>query len=251
MSAKAFDPDPLPAPRSLRLWLGLLCAAWLCMAVGCRHAPLDIGTELPVGESVAVIDQDADFALVRTNGGQQGYVPRLRLQVPPGRADDANASPARVLTAPTALWAQPPDAGFVPPPRSVKEINAERDQLNGLYLSQDEQRQMLAPRGRGPFFDQQSGEIMWPAIECANPQCPGLASGQPAIFANVLSGVAVRPDGTLYKAGDPRSPLAPGKPTGCPHCTEGSIRPHLLPETAVRMEKLNDEHRRRLAADRN
>ncbi len=81
-------------------------------------------------------------------------------------------------------------------PRSVEEINAERQTLPGLFITASGQR-IEAPRDSGVFVDEASGELAWPAYACTNPDCPGRNGEVPHLFIWSDPRFYVAEDGTL------------------------------------------------------
>ena len=148
-----------------------------------------------------------------------------------------------------------------PPPRSRDDVFFERLKLPALYLSADGKTRVIAPANRGLFVDEKSGEICWPALMCQSPECPGRkADGQPFVFVLPDPSIYVKPDGT-FGTDSERAEAAKDQPVGCPLCmkdrnlaTESPqqrqhyidwIQPYVLPETAKRLQELDDEDRRR------
>ena len=133
--------------------------------------------------------------------------------------------------------------------------------LPRLYLTAQTHKRVKAPAHKGVFVDEASGEICWPARACYAPNCPGRAAdGEPLVFIAPDPGVYVKPDGTF---GYDPARASPDKNSGaCPECLKGRnlatetdqqrqryinwVRPYVLPETARRLEELDEERKRRL-----
>lgn len=151
-------------------------------------------------------------------------------------------------------------------PRSRDAIFAERMELPRLYMTLHTLREVTAPSGKGIFVDEQTGEVCWPVLACHNPDCPGrTADGQPYLFIAPDPNMVVQSDGTIGY--DAKAPAPPANPRisldgTCPACrktrnlkTESPetvqryvnwVKPHVLPETAERERKLDEEARRRV-----
>jgi hypothetical protein len=154
--------------------------------------------------------------------------------------------------------------------RSIQEIEKEERSLDALYLTAETGKEITAPGNKGVFVDQETGELCYPAYMCANPDCPGKKSGdRPFLFIHRDVLVRVGPGGKVV-----RDEIPPGKdpvefiksrggfpaPT-CPACWEVRkaraetpaqkqqfidwARPYTLPETAKRMEELEQEYQQR------
>ncbi len=155
-------------------------------------------------------------------------------------------------------------------PRSVKEIDAERQTLPGLFMTPSG-KQIKAPGNQGVFVDPSSHELAWPVYECTNPACPGRgADGQPHLFIWTDPRFFVADDGSLgtreFKtiqewreavaaAGGHREPTcdkclairqpASESPEESQRYSEYPRR-YVLPETAQRKEELDAEHQARI-----
>ncbi len=152
-------------------------------------------------------------------------------------------------------------------PRTMEEIDAERRDLPALYLTEKSLKHVEAASSAGLFVDEATGEICYPAYECANPDCPGLsADGKRHLFIHRDVLVSVGAGGEFkwepIPAGqDPleyiRSKGGHKSPT-CDKCLENRnlesesdeeeqqygqwAQPYELPETAKRREELDAEH---------
>jgi len=110
-----------------------------------------------------------------------------------------------------------------PPPRSRDEIFQDRRSLPTVWLTAKSHKRILLPTGQGLFtIDPETGEMLWPAHFCANPNCPGKRDGEPLLF--------IEPDTNL----------------ACPRCTSKRwVRPYVLPESAEKLKQLDAEHQKR------
>ena len=154
-------------------------------------------------------------------------------------------------------------------PRSVEEINAERNDLPALFMTKSG-KQIKAPKSSAVFLDEASGELAWPVYECTNPDCPGRVEDKPHLFIWTDPRFYVSDEGKMEsrdfetiqqwreavaEAGSYREPT-------CEKCLEmrnqASETPeesqkysqfprrYVLPETAKRMEELDAEHQERI-----
>ena len=152
-------------------------------------------------------------------------------------------------------------------PRSVEAINAERDHLPGLFMTESGRR-IEADKSQGVFVDK--GELAWPVYECTNPDCPGRTETEPHLFVWPDPRFYVAADGTLgtknfetaqewreavAAAGGHRQPtcdkclelrdLASETPEESQKYAEYPRR-YVLPKTAQRMLELDAEHQKRI-----
>lgn len=158
-------------------------------------------------------------------------------------------------------------------PPSTEELFQQQMDLPAVYLTSQTGTRVLAPSGNNPHVDAKTGEVAWLALACSNPQCPGRNGDEPFLFISPNTGVRVMPDGTFTS--DPKkgqafaiTPNAPFimTPHGCPQCVTlrklGSetaaqkqqynnyVRPYVLPETAVKMKKLDELRLKRMKMER-
>jgi hypothetical protein len=151
--------------------------------------------------------------------------------------------------------------------RTLEEIEADKRDVPGLYLTEKTNQEVIAPAGLGLHVDAATGEICYQPHECVNPDCPGRpADGKPNLFVhrNVL--VSLGPDGKFVYEQVPAG-VDPVKhieskgghafPT-CPHCLkhrdlagetdaqrkqyQAWVRPYVLPESEKRREELETEY---------
>ena len=127
-------------------------------------------------------------------------------------------------------------------------------------MTDPSRRAVTAPSGKGPFVDQQTGEICWPVLACHAPDCPGAGDGgTPFQFIAPDPAIVLKADGSLgYDQS--RAAAAGAGAGGCPQCaklpvtspaeqqrrTIEFVKPYTLPDTARRLEQL-DAERKRLA----
>ena len=139
-------------------------------------------------------------------------------------------------------------------PRTRDDIFQERVNLPKLYLTGDTSKEVVDSGSKGIFVDPESGEICFEAKECHNPDCPGLSGGKKYLFIDADPTVVITPDG---KIGADPSKMDPNAIGGCPKCLEKRTpasetpeqkqqyikwsQPHVLPETAKRLEELDAE----------
>lgn len=154
--------------------------------------------------------------------------------------------------------------------RSIQEIEKEERSLDALYLTAEIGKEITAPGNKGVFVDEETGELCYPAYMCANPDCPGKKSGdRPFLFIHRDVLVRVGPGGKVVRDEIPpgKDPVEFIKSRGgflvatCPACWEVRkaraetpaqkqqfidwARPYTLPETAKRMEELEQEYQQR------
>lgn len=115
-----------------------------------------------------------------------------------------------------------------PPPRSRDDIFQDRRSLPAVWLTVKSHKRIIAPTGQALFtLDPETGEMVWPALFCANLNCPGKRDGEPLLF--------IEPDTNCT----------------CPRCSSNRwVRPYLLPETAEMMKQLDSEHQKRAEYER-
>ena len=122
-----------------------------------------------------------------------------------------------------------------PQPRSHDQIVAEIISLDELYLTDKTNRRVIAPGGKGRFFDPKSGETCWPALCCNAPDCPARqADGSPFIFIMPDPGLQSKPDGTVdYDVKLAKSARIPWDGF-CPRCWEAKNLKSLAPSQRQR-----------------
>ncbi len=162
-------------------------------------------------------------------------------------------------------------------PRTVNTINADRMQLDTVFLTKNG-REVVAPRGKdGIQVDVivDSGELVWLALTCTNPNCPGKEEAiepgdRPFLFIWADPLVVAKPDGSVgyLEIGPDQDRMELVRALGgqmepaCPECLKTRdidsesdeerqkfvdfCQPYFLPETAARMKELDEEHSRRL-----
>ena len=154
-----------------------------------------------------------------------------------------------------------------PPPLSRDEIFRQRLELPALYLTAKTHKRVIAPMSKGMFVDADTGEICWPALACNNPDCPGRKAGEPFVFIEPDAGAYMKPDGSIgYDPARARAAAAERVLGPCPQCAKirdprtetdaqgkqyiSWVQPYVLPETAERMEHLDEELHRRILFER-
>ncbi len=153
-----------------------LATAW--MLAGCSGEKMSGGTpiaakQLDTGTPVALIAAEGDFALVETTDSERFYVNLGVLKSRNTATSDQEGSHTHVLSTATAAYAdEPPDALPEIEPRPVEEISKEQLTLNRLYMTEKTHRHIIAPTNMGLFVDEVTGENVWPACTCYNPDCP-------------------------------------------------------------------------------
>ena len=211
--------------------------------VGCSCRQGEPAGNVEGGAEVTLIRDDGQFARVRRADGQELYLPSALLKQR-SQADGSQGDHTHVVTTDTAVYrGGPPGTLPLPPPRPRQEILREQVSLNGLFLTENTLREVIAPITSMPTFQ---GERCWPAYTCTNPDCPGKGKqGRPYLFIN------------------PK----PGTETVCPACmesrdvsseSEADKRryrnypvPYELPETVRRIKQLDAERKRAIEAARN
>jgi len=153
---------------------------------------------------------------------------------------------------------------------SLTDIDRAKTDLPELYLTTETGKEVLAPINRGPFVDEETGEICFPAYTCTNPECPGEGKGdRPYLFIHRDVLLKVGSNGELVMEDVPPN-TNPRKyieslgghmaPT-CPAClknrnpaTESDdernkymsyVQPYVLPETAKRQAELEELRKQR------
>ncbi len=152
-------------------------------------------------------------------------------------------------------------------PRSRSQIQAEREKLPGLYITESGKR-ITAPMNKGMVLDESSGEIAWPAHQCTNPNCPAREGDDPHLFIwpdprfEVIQG-AIQPidiptlqelNARLKEKGFPPEALCPECLKNRDPASETSKEQqqyrdwsslYVLPETAERQKALDEEAKAR------
>lgn len=121
------------------------------------------------------------------------------------------------------------------PARPRDDIFTEKINLPQLYIGLKTKKQVTAPASKGVFTDPDTQDEFWPAMECANPNCPARSGADPVLF--------VLPRTEPHR--------------GCPSCLkvrdlknesreqkakyEGFVSLYVLPETKARVQELDEE----------
>ena len=143
-------------------------------AVGCSNENSLESTTLNVDTRVRLVAEEGDFALIETVDAQRYYVNRAILKTRSNMAEERDLSHTHTLSAPTqAFHGSRPQSLPETAPRSLEEISKEQMTLNRLYLTEKTHRRIVAPSNTKPFVDELTGENVWPACTCHNPDCPG------------------------------------------------------------------------------
>jgi len=154
--------------------------------------------------------------------------------------------------------------------RSLHEIEKEKRSLDALYLTAETGKEITAPATKGVFVDEETGELCFPAYMCANPDCPGKKSGdRPFLFIHRDVLLRAGPGGKVVCDEIPpgKDPVEFIKSRGgflaptCPACWKVRkarsetpaqkqqfidwARPYTFPETAKRVEELEQEYQQR------
>lgn len=158
-------------------------------------------------------------------------------------------------------------------PRTAPQITQDRMSLPMLCLTKSGKEIIVpgATAGRA-VLDKTTGELAYPARICANPDCPGEGNGvRPYLFIWEDPTVFINDEDKSVGTLEPKSNedffdmckekgVQPN-PT-CPACLKSRnlaaeseeeaqkyrqwVRPYVLPETARRLKKLDEEHKRRI-----
>ena len=158
--------------------------------------------------------------------------------------------------------------------RSLEDIKKEKRSLDVLYLTAETGKEVVSPSNRGVFVDEETGELCFPAYVCLNPDCPGeKKADRPFLFIHRDVLLRAGPDGELVWDEIPagKDPMAHIKSLGgflnptCPACWKirkpqsetpaqkqqyiNWAQPYNSPETAKRLEELEQEYQRRAEAE--
>ena len=159
----------MPQVHNLNFSLALV----ILMAGGCNTGNDSAFTMLDIDSRVRLISAGQDFALIETADSQRYYVNRAILKTRSNLIDAQDPSHTHTLSAPTrAFQGDLPESIPETPPRSLDEISKEQMMLNRLYLTEKTHRRIIAPSNTRPFVDKLTGENVWPACTCHNPNCP-------------------------------------------------------------------------------
>ena len=154
-------------------YLNLSLAIFVLVSMGCGSDNGSESTTLELDTRVRLIAEEGDFALVETADAQQYYVDLGLLKSRTTLTNEIEGQHTHVLSATTdAYLDDPPDVPAEQKPRSIEKISNEQASLNRLYMTEKTQRQIIAPTNMGLFVDQVTGENVWPAYTCHNPDCP-------------------------------------------------------------------------------
>ena len=165
-------------------YLNLSLAIFVLVSMGCGSDNGSESTTLELDTRVRLIAEEGDFALVETADAQQYYVDLGLLKSRTTLTNKIEGQHTHVLSATTdAYLDDPPDVPAEQKPRSIEKISNEQASLNRLYMTEKTQRQIIAPTNMGLFVDQVTGENVWPAYTCHNPDCPKKGEGnEPYLF---------------------------------------------------------------------
>ena len=157
-------------PHFFNLSLAILSS----VSGGCSSdARSSSATQLETGTPVRLIAEEGDFALIETADAQQYYVNRGLLKTRSNLALAHDQSHTHTLSAPAqAFHGSAPESMPETAPRPLEEISKEQLTLNRLYMTEKTHRHILAPSNTKPFVDEVTGENVWPACTCHNPDCP-------------------------------------------------------------------------------
>lgn len=142
--------------------------------------------------------------------------------------------------------------------RTRDEIFAERIALPALYLTAKTNKRVTAPGNSQVFVDKATGELCWRAMTCDRQVCPGKnAAGEPLVFINPNPAYFIQPDDAVGVDTKQMQNAAAETLMGCPACLKSRnvhnesreqkeyylslVRPHVLPETAKKLEALEAE----------
>jgi len=154
-------------------YLNMSLAIFVLVSMGCGSDNGSESTTLELDTRVRLIAEEGDFALVETADAQQYYVDLGLLKSRTTLTNEIEGQHTHVLSATTdAYLDDPPDVPAEQKPRSIEKISNEQASLNRLYMTEKTQRQIIAPTNMGLFVDQVTGENVWPAYTCHNPDCP-------------------------------------------------------------------------------
>ena len=129
--------------------------------------------QLDTGTPVRLISEEGDFALVETTDSKRYYVDLGTLKSRNTATRDQEGSHTHILSAATAAYVdERPNALPEIKPRSMEEISKEQLTLNRLYITEKTHRHIIAATNKGLFVDEVTGENVWPAYTCHNPDCP-------------------------------------------------------------------------------
>ena len=159
----------------LRLhYFNLSLAIFVSVSIGCgSDKGSDSTTPLAVNTRVQLIAEEGEFALIETADAQQYYVNRALLKTRSNLVLAHDRSHTHILsTAARGFSGSAPDSVPEIAPRPLEEISKEQLTLNRLYMTEKTHRRIIAPSNTKPFVDEVTGENVWPACTCHNPDCP-------------------------------------------------------------------------------
>ena len=157
-----------------RQWICIFCLIMISIFSGCNNNDASSpAKQLEAGTPVRLIAEEGNFAIIETNEIEEYYVDLGLLKSRATLTNETEGQHTHVLSATAVAYLDgPPDVLTDQTPRSIEEISKEQASLNRLYMTEKTQRQIIAPTNMGPFVDQVTGENVWPAYTCHNPDCP-------------------------------------------------------------------------------
>ena len=226
-------------------------AAALALVVGCGSSdaarndggPASRAERLTAGTKVTVVEIDGDFAKVRDADDNEFFVPASRLKKKSTATIDDAADHTHLITSDVdAFLGAPPTS---PPqeeaPRTRNDIYDEQAALNGVFLTENTHKIVIAPNNSMNLVDEETGERCWRALACHNPDCPAQdkgTDGYPFLFiCHNRSQMVACPECLKIRNVATETPAEQAK-----HASYA--RAYVLSETARRVTELDAERRR-------
>ena len=155
-------------------WICIFCLIVISIFSGCNdNGDSSVSKQLKAGTPVRLIAEEGNFALIETNDIEEYYVDLGLLKSRDTLTNELEGQHTHLLSATTVAYLDsPPVVLTEQSPRSIQEISKEQASLNRLYMTEKTQRKIIAPTNMGLFVDQVTGENVWPAYTCYNPDCP-------------------------------------------------------------------------------
>lgn len=183
-----------------------------------------------------------------------------------------------MLLAIAGCSSKPEEVENVPPspprPASAEEVRQTREEIfqkrlavDMLYLTEGGIEVVAPGNSQGAIVDTATGKLAWAAWQCDNPQCPGRKSdNQPLLFPSINPWLYAKEDGTIgLRQMKTEAEIRQTEEFGeqkCPVCLkirnrdsetaqqrqqyQAWCRPHVLPQAAQQLKKLEQEYRQLL-----
>ena len=204
--------------------------------------------KLAVGAKVTVLEVDSDYTKVHDANDKEYFVPSSRLKRKSTATTEAGDHTHLVTSDVNAFLDSPPES---PPPQEAprprNDIYDEQAALNGVFLTENTKKVVIAPNNSTALVDEETGERCWRALACYNSQCPAKDQGQdgfPFLFiCHDRAQMVACPECLTTRNLATETPAEQAR-------YASYARAYVLPETARRVKELDAERRRAFEARR-